>query len=83
MGAPAHRPPSHAAPQENDAKRARAEKKAADEIKARLTKEAEIAKLSEALAALGEERERIDGVVERRMRCARVRLAKGSGASRR
>lgn len=54
--------------QENDAKRARAEKKALEECRARATKEAEISKLNEAVEALTEERERIDAIVDKRMR---------------
>jgi hypothetical protein len=55
--------------QENDSKRARAEKKAADEIRARQAKEVEIAKLAEVVDALSEEKERADEAVDRRMRC--------------
>lgn len=57
--------------QENDSKRARAEKKAADEARARQAKEVEITKLTEELEALAAEKERVDNVVDRRMRCAR------------
>jgi len=56
--------------QENDSKRARAEKKAADEIKARLQKEKEIEKLTEVLEELRNEKERIHVVQEENMRCA-------------
>lgn len=54
--------------QENDSKRARAEKKAADEIKARLQKEAEIEQLSEQLEDLRTEKERVHEVLEKNMR---------------
>mmetsp|Transcript_25341 Transcript_25341/g.55050 ORF Transcript_25341/g.55050 Transcript_25341/m.55050 type:complete len:310 (+) Transcript_25341:61-990(+) len=54
--------------QENDSKRARAEKKAADEIKARLQKEKEIEQLSEVLEELRNEKERIHEVLEKNMR---------------
>ncbi|KAI8474808.1 MAG: hypothetical protein J3K34DRAFT_517892 [Monoraphidium minutum] len=57
--------------QENDSKRARAEKKAADEIKARQAKEVEIGRLAEVLEGLGEEKERVDDVVDRHMRYQR------------
>ncbi|GBF97344.1 flagellar associated protein [Raphidocelis subcapitata] len=53
--------------QENDSKRARAEKKAADEVRARQAKEAEISQLTELVEQLSEERERIDVAVDRRM----------------
>lgn len=58
--------------QENDSKRARAEKKAADEARARLAKEAEITKLTEEMDALTSEKERVDSVVDRRMRCEAI-----------
>ncbi|MEW5313954.1 MAG: hypothetical protein WDW38_005484 [Sanguina aurantia] len=54
--------------QENDSKRARAEKKAADEIRARLQKEAEIEQLSEQLEELRTEKERVHEVLEKSMR---------------
>ncbi|GFR44247.1 hypothetical protein Agub_g5449, partial [Astrephomene gubernaculifera] len=54
--------------QENDSKRARAEKKAADEIKARLQKEKEIEQLTEVLEELKSEKERILEVLEKNMR---------------
>jgi len=54
--------------QENDSKRVRAEKKAADEIKARQGKEVEIAELAEVMEQLSEEKEQVDAVVEKRMR---------------
>ncbi len=54
--------------QENDSKRARAEKKAADEIKARLQKEKEIEQLTEVLEELKTEKERILEVLEKNMR---------------
>eukprot|EP00798_Chlamydomonas_sp_ICE-L_P025664 gene25664-11329_t len=54
--------------QENDSKRARAEKKAADEIKARVLKEKEIEQLSEILDQLRSEKERIHDVLEKNMR---------------
>lgn len=57
--------------QENDSKRARAEKKAADEIKARLQKEKEIEQLSEVLEELRNEKERIHEVLEQNMRYQR------------
>lgn len=50
--------------QENDSKRARAEKKAGDEIKLRLAKEREVEQLAEALEALREEKEHVDEVLE-------------------
>ena len=56
--------------QENDSKRARAEKKAADEIKARLQKEKEIEQLTEVLEELRNEKERVYMVQEQNMRCA-------------
>lgn len=56
--------------QENDSKRARAEKKAADEIKARLQKEKEIEQLTEVLEELRNEKERVHEVLEKNMRCA-------------
>ncbi|KAJ9531595.1 hypothetical protein V8C86DRAFT_1811506 [Haematococcus lacustris] len=54
--------------QENDSKRARAEKKAADEIKARLAKEKEIETLADTLEELRLEKERIHEVLEKNMR---------------
>lgn len=63
--------------QENDSKRARAEKKASDEIKARLQKEKEIEQLSDVLEELRAEKERVHGVLEKNMRC---RGAGGDGA---
>lgn len=54
--------------QENDSKRARAEKKASDEIKSRLQKEREIEKLTEELEALKDEKETVHEVLERSMR---------------
>jgi hypothetical protein len=54
--------------QENDSKRARAEKKAADEVRTRQAKEVEIGKLVEVMDQLTEERERVDSVVDMRMR---------------
>lgn len=57
--------------QENDSKRARAEKKAADEIKARLQKEAEIEQLSEQLEDLRTEKESVHEVLEKSMRWVR------------
>ena len=61
--------------QENDSKRARAEKKAADEARARLAKEVEIAKLTEEMDALTAEKERVDGIVDRRMRFVAISQA--------
>ncbi|KAG2435900.1 hypothetical protein HXX76_007095 [Chlamydomonas incerta] len=54
--------------QENDSKRARAEKKANDEIKARVQKEKEIEQLTEVLEELKSEKERILEVLEKNMR---------------
>lgn len=54
--------------QENDSKRARAEKKAGDEIKARLQKEKELEQLVEVLEGLKTEKERIHVVLEKNMR---------------
>ena len=54
--------------QENDSKRARAEKKAADEIKSRLQKEREIEGLTDDLEALRDEKERVHEVLEKNMR---------------
>lgn len=54
--------------QENDSKRARAEKKASEEIKARLQKEKEIEQLTEQLEELRNEKERIHEVLEKNMR---------------
>lgn len=50
--------------QENDSKKARAEKKAADEVRSRQLKEREIEQLAEALEQKREEKERIDEVLE-------------------
>lgn len=68
--------------QENDSKRARAEKKAADEIKARLQKEKEIEQLTEVLEELKTEKERILEVLEKNMRWGGVG-ARGYGRCRR
>eukprot|EP00197_Chlamydomonas_leiostraca_P014764 CAMPEP_0202871526 /NCGR_PEP_ID=MMETSP1391-20130828/18943_1 /ASSEMBLY_ACC=CAM_ASM_000867 /TAXON_ID=1034604 /ORGANISM="Chlamydomonas leiostraca, Strain SAG 11-49" /LENGTH=287 /DNA_ID=CAMNT_0049552355 /DNA_START=77 /DNA_END=937 /DNA_ORIENTATION=+ len=57
--------------QENDSKRARAEKKAADEIKARLAKEKEIEGLTQQLEELRAEKERMHEVLEKNMRYQR------------
>lgn len=54
--------------QENDSKRARAEKKAADEIKSRLQKEREIETLTDELEALKDEKETIREVLDKSMR---------------
>ncbi|GAX82119.1 hypothetical protein CEUSTIGMA_g9547.t1 [Chlamydomonas eustigma] len=54
--------------QENDSKRARAEKKAADEVKSRLQKEKEIEQLTEVLEDLRNEKEKIHEVLEKNMR---------------
>ncbi|KAG2433119.1 hypothetical protein HYH02_012821 [Chlamydomonas schloesseri] len=54
--------------QENDSKRARAEKKANDEVKARIQKEKEIEQLTEVLEELKSEKERILEVLEKNMR---------------
>lgn len=54
--------------QENDSKRARAEKKAADEIKTRLQKEKEIEQLSDVLEQLREEKEHVHDVLDKYMR---------------
>jgi hypothetical protein len=54
--------------QENDSKRARAEKKAADEVRARQAKEVEIGKLAEVMEQLSEEKDRVDSVVDKRLR---------------
>lgn len=50
--------------QENDSKKARAEKKACDEVRSRQAKEREIEQLAEALEQKREEKERIDEVLE-------------------
>ncbi|PNH07304.1 Coiled-coil domain-containing protein 42 [Tetrabaena socialis] len=63
--------------QENDSKRARAEKKAADEIKARLQKEKEIEQLTEVLEELKAEKERILEVLEKNMRWVETRAWAG------
>lgn len=54
--------------QENDSKRARAEKKASDEIKSRLQKQKEIEVLVDVLEELKEEKERVHEVLEKNMR---------------
>jgi hypothetical protein len=54
--------------QENDSKRARAEKKASDEIKARLLKEKEIEQLQDVVEELRSEKERIHEVLDKNMR---------------
>ena len=54
--------------QENDSKRSRAEKKAADEIKLRLQKEVEIEELAGTLVGLKTERVETSHVVERNLR---------------
>jgi uncharacterized ferredoxin-like protein len=54
--------------QENDAKRARAEKKAADEIKIRLQKEKEIEQLTDVLEQLREEKDSVHEVLDKYMR---------------
>ncbi|KAF8059972.1 FAP73 [Scenedesmus sp. PABB004] len=51
--------------QENDSKRARADKKAADEVRCRQGKEREIETLTDTLEQLREERERVGDVLER------------------
>jgi hypothetical protein len=56
--------------QDNDAKRARAEKKAADEIRLRLAKEKEVEQLTEVLEALREEKEGVTEVLDKFMRWA-------------
>eukprot|EP00775_Hariotina_reticulata_P008951 gene8951-9127_t len=53
--------------QENDSKRARAEKKAADEIKSRQQKEKEIEQLTEVLEQLREDKEHVHEVLDRYM----------------
>ena len=55
--------------QENDAKRARAEKKAADEIKLRQQKEREIEQLSEQLEGLKADREGVQELLEKNLMC--------------
>jgi len=50
--------------QENDSKRARAEKKAADEVKSRQQKEREIEQLTEVLERKREEKEHVEEVLE-------------------
>lgn len=50
--------------QENDSKRARAEKKAADEVKSRQLKEREIEQLAEAVEQKRDEKEHADDVLE-------------------
>lgn len=50
--------------QENDSKRARAEKKAADEVKSRQQKEREIEQLAEAVEQKRDEKEHLDDVLE-------------------
>ena len=54
--------------QENDAKRARAEKKAGDEIKIRLQKEKEIEQLTDVLEQQREEKESLHEVLDKYMR---------------
>ncbi len=54
--------------QENDSKRARAEKKAVDEVKARLVKEKEIEQLTEQLEELRQEKEKVHEVLDNNMR---------------
>jgi hypothetical protein len=54
--------------QENDSKRARAEKKAADEIKNRLAKEKDIEKLNEVLEQLRGEKDHIHAILDANMR---------------
>lgn len=53
--------------QENDSKRARAEKKAADEVRSRQSKEKEIEQLAEVLEQLREEKERVTEVLDKYM----------------
>lgn len=55
--------------QENDSKRSRAEKKAADEIKSRLQKEKEIDALQGTLEGLKSEKEKVHEILEKNMRC--------------
>lgn len=50
--------------QENDSKRARAEKKAADEVKSRQQKEQDIEQLTDVLEQMREEKEHVDEVLE-------------------
>jgi hypothetical protein len=50
--------------QENDSKRARAEKKAADEVRSRQQKEREIEQLAEVLEGMREDKERTDEVLD-------------------
>mmetsp|Transcript_20045 Transcript_20045/g.36043 ORF Transcript_20045/g.36043 Transcript_20045/m.36043 type:complete len:298 (-) Transcript_20045:332-1225(-) len=54
--------------QENDSKRARAEKKASEEIKLRQQKEKEIEQLTEVLEQLRAEKEKVHEVLEKNMR---------------
>ncbi|GMH41990.1 hypothetical protein BSKO_09909 [Bryopsis sp. KO-2023] len=54
--------------QENDSKRSRAEKKAADEIKSRLQKEKEIEALQDTLEGLKTEKEKVHEILEKNMR---------------
>lgn len=54
--------------QENDSKRSRAEKKAADEIKLRLQKEKEIDSLRTTLEELQSEKEKVHEILEKNMR---------------
>ncbi|KAF6257143.1 flagellar associated protein [Scenedesmus sp. NREL 46B-D3] len=57
--------------QENDSKRARADKKAADEVKSRQQKEKEIEQLTEVLEQLREEKEHVHDVLEKYMQYQR------------
>lgn len=54
--------------QENDSKRSRAEKKAADEIKSRLQKEKEIDALQGTLEGLRTEKDKVHEILEKNMR---------------
>ncbi len=54
--------------QENDSKRARADKKASDEIKTRQAKEKEIEQLADVLEQLREEKEHVHEVLDKYMR---------------
>lgn len=56
--------------QDNDSKRARADKKAAEEVRGRLAREREIEQLTDALEQLREEKEHIHEVLGGYMRCA-------------
>uniref|UniRef100_A0A383V3C6 DUF4200 domain-containing protein n=1 Tax=Tetradesmus obliquus TaxID=3088 RepID=A0A383V3C6_TETOB len=57
--------------QENDSKRARADKKAADEVKSRQQKEKEIEQLTEVLEQLRDEKEHVHDVLEKYMQYQR------------